>query len=168
MRGTGSRLASFLPNASVLLSELTVITRSLPAVFALALVVTACSQSTPGAIPAGPRGDRIVLTGDQKADWAQVVALENQAKALVKAEGCSSAAECRTAPVGSRACGGPRYYLVYCARTTDSAALFRKLDAVAQAEREYNKRYNVMSTCEFRMPPTVALSGGSCQAQPAQ
>jgi hypothetical protein len=161
-------LASFLPNASVPTLELTMLTRSLSVLFAISLVVFGCSQSTPGAVSAGPGGGQIIFTGDQKADWAQVVALENQAKALVKAEGCSSAAECRTAPVGSRACGGPRYYLVYCSLTTDSAALFRKLDAVAQAERAYNTRYNVMSTCEFRMPPTVALSGGSCQAEPAQ
>ena len=144
------------------------LTRSVSALFAIFLVAVACSQSNPGAGPATPGGDRIVLTGDEKADWEQIVALENQAKALVKAEGCSSAGECRTAPVGSRACGGPRYYLVYCSRTTDSAALFRKLEAVAQAERDYNTRYNIASTCEFRMPPTVALSGGSCQAQPAQ
>lgn len=143
------------------------LTRSLSALFAITLVLAACSQGTPGPVPVGPGGDKIVFTGDQQADWAQIVTLENQAKALLKTEGCSSAAQCRTAPVGSRACGGPRYYLVYCAQTTDSAALFRKLDAVAAAEREFNTRYNVMSTCEFRMPPTVALSGGSCQAQQA-
>ena len=142
--------------------------RSVSVLSAILLVVVACSQSSPGAGPATPGGDRIVLTGDQKGDWEQIVALENQAKALLKAEGCSSTGECRTAPVGSRACGGPRYYLVYCSRTTDSAALFRKLDAVAQAERDFNMRYNIVSTCEFRMPPTVALSGESCQAQPAQ
>ena len=130
--------------------------------FAVALV--ACSQGTPGA-PSGPGGDRVILTGDQKTDWAQIVALEDQAKALVKADGCTSADQCRTAAVGSRACGGPRYYLVYCSRTTDSAALYRKLDAIAEAERDYNTRYKLVSTCEFRMPPTVALSGGSCQAQ---
>ncbi len=141
------------------------LTRSVCALFAISLVVAACSQGTNGAIPVGPGSDKILFTGDQKADWEQIVVLENQAKALVKAEGCSSAAQCRTAPVGSRACGGPRYYLVYCAQTTDSAALFRKLDAVAAAEREFNTRYQIMSTCEFRMPPTVALSGGSCQAQ---
>jgi hypothetical protein len=148
--------------------EPTMLTRGVFALFAISLLTIACSQSTPGGVPAGPGGDRIILTGDQKADWEQIVALENQAKALLKADGCSSTGECRTAPVGSRACGGPRYYLVYCSRTTDSAALFRKLDAVAQAERDYNVRYKMMSTCEFRMPPTVALSGGSCQAQPAQ
>lgn len=131
---------------------------------AMAVVLAACSPKTPGT-PAGPDGDKIVLTGDQKTDWAQIVALEDQAKALVKIDGCSSAADCRTAAVGSRACGGPRYYLVYCSRTTDSAALFRKLDAVAAAEREYNAKYQLVSTCEFRLPPKVALSGASCQAQ---
>jgi uncharacterized DUF497 family protein len=130
--------------------------------FAIVTVLAACSPKTSGS-PAGPDGDKIVLTGDQKADWAQIVTLEDQAKALVKTDGCSSAGECRTAAVGSRACGGPRYYLVYCSRTTDSAALFRKLDAVAAAEREFNAKYQIVSTCEFRMPPKVALSGGSCQ-----
>jgi hypothetical protein len=130
--------------------------------FAIVMVLAACSQKTTGT-PAGPDGDKIVLTGDQKTDWAQIVALENQAKALVKTDGCSSAGECRTAPVGSRACGGPRYYLIYCSRTTDSTALFRKLDAVVAAEREYNVKYRIISTCEFRLPPKIAFSGGSCQ-----
>ena len=133
---------------------------------AVAFTLAACAQPKTGS-PSGPGPEKIVFTGDQKADWAQVTALEDQAKAIVKTTGCSSAGECRTAPVGSRACGGPRYYLVYCAATTDSAALFHKLDAVAAAEREYNAHYNLVSTCEFRLPPKVALSGGSCQAQPA-
>lgn len=130
---------------------------------AMILVLAACSQQTAGA-PAGPDGDKVVLTGDQKTDWAQIIALENEAKALVQTDGCSSSWDCRTAPVGSRACGGPRYYLVYCSRTTDSVALFRKLDAVAAAEREFNSKYQLVSTCEFRLPPKVALSGTSCQA----
>ena len=131
---------------------------------AVSMVLAACVQG-PAAGPSAPGGDKIIFTGDQKADWAQIVALEDQAKAIVKTGGCSSADQCRTAAVGSRACGGPRYYLVYCATTTDSAALFKKLDAVAAAEREYNEHYQLASTCEFRMPPKVALTGGSCQAQ---
>src|ERR1700694_4909220 len=166
MRGTPRRTGQ-LPAESPAYrpSEIIVMTRSVSAFVAISLAVVACSQGAPAVVPAGPGGDQIVFTGDQKADWAQIVALEDQAKALVKTDGCSSAAECRTAAVGSRACGGPRYYLVYCSKTTDSAALFRKLDAVANAERAYNERYQIVSTCEFRMPPTVALSGATCQAQ---
>ena len=146
------------------------LTRSVSLIVAISLAATACSPSSQSAVPVGPGGEKIVFTGDQKADWGQIVALENQAKAIAKADGCSAAAQCRTAPVGSRACGGPRYYIVYCAQSTDSAALFRKLDAVATAEREYNQRYNRVSTCEFRMPPNVGLVAGSClqQTQPIQ
>ena len=130
--------------------------------FAVTLTVVGCSSANQ--TPSNPSADTIVLTGDLKSDWNQIAALENEAKALVKADGCSSADQCRTAPVGSRGCGGPRYYLVYCSKTTDSAALFKKLTAIASAERQYNIRYQVGSTCEFRMPPTVALVGSSCQA----
>jgi hypothetical protein len=142
------------------------LSRSLSTLFAISVTLAACSQSSSTPVPVGPGGDNVVFTGDQKADWAQIVALEDQAKALVKAGGCSSASQCRTAAVGSRACGGPRYYLVYCSLTTDSAALYRKLNAVAAAEQEYNTRYQLASTCEFRMPPQVAMIAGSCQAQP--
>src|SRR3954468_2669308 len=128
------------------------------------VLLCGCAQPQAGS-PSEPGSDKIVFTGDQKADWAQITTLEDQAKALVKTDGCANVGECRTAPVGSRACGGPRYYLVYCSASTDSAGLFRKLDAVAAAEREYNTRYHLVSTCEFRSPPIVALSGGSCQAQ---
>ena len=66
--------------------------------------------------------------------------------------------------MGSRPCGGPRTYIVYCARTTDSVALYRKLDELKAAEREFNTKSGRMSTCEFRLPPTVGLTGGQCAA----
>ena len=91
--------------------------------------------------------------------------MEEQAKALVRANGCASDDQCRTAPVGSRGCGGPRYYLAYCARSTDSAALFRKLAEVEVAERAYNTKYQIGSTCEFRMAPAVGLTNGACAAK---
>lgn len=132
----------------------------------VAAALIACSQGTSGA-PSDPGSGpgKFTITGDQKADRAQIVALENEAKALVDTTGCANSGECRTAPVGSRGCGGPRYYLVYCSKTTDSVALYTKLAAVSDAERQYNTNYKIVSTCEFRMPPTVALSGGFCRAQ---
>lgn len=117
-----------------------------------ALIASACVQPpTNGA-------------GSQEADWAAIVRLEDEAKVLAKTSGCSAVSQCRAAPVGNRACGGPRYYIPYCALTTDSVALFGKLDAVARAEDAYNRKYGIVSTCEFRMPPSLALSGGECRA----
>ena len=99
-----------------------------------------------------------------ESDTARIARLEREARALAHSEGCESSAGCRTAPVGHRACGGPREYLVYCAATTDSAALFRALDALARAEDEYQRKQGMASTCEFRMPPNVSASGGRCVA----
>src|SRR5688500_19686727 len=104
------------------------------------LLISACAQ------PPGTQA------GTQESDWAAIVRLEDQAKVIAKTSGCSSVSQCRTAPVGNRACGGPRYYIAYCAATTDSVALFRKLDEVAAAENAFNRKYQLASTCEFRMP----------------
>lgn len=117
----------------------------------LLVLAGACVQ------PAPPRG--------QEGEWAAIVALEAEAKAIAKTTGCANDAQCRSAPVGARACGGPRYYLPYCAATTDSAALFRKLDEVAAAERAFNTKYQIGSTCEFRMPPTVGIVNSACAAR---
>jgi len=102
------------------------------------------------------------LTPQQQTDWNAVEKLEAQAKAIAVLDGCPSASDCRTAPVGSRACGGPRYYIPWCAKTTDSAALYKKLDEVSAAEQAYNRKYNLASTCEMRMPPVVTSSAGVC------
>jgi hypothetical protein len=101
--------------------------------------------------------------GGRENDWSAIVKLEDEAKAIAKTNGCSAGSQCRTAPVGSRACGGPRYYITYCSASTDSAALYRKLDEVAKAERAYNTKYGIASTCEFRMPPAVGLVAGECK-----
>jgi hypothetical protein len=89
--------------------------------------------------------------------------LEREAIALAKADGCSSVEQCRSAPVGNRPCGGPRYHIAYCPLTTDSAALFRKLDQLAKAEGEYNTKNGFVSTCELRMPTELTLTGGVCR-----
>lgn len=136
-------------------------------VFLVLMGIVACSRSTvpgddsPATPPLGSVGD----TASRRADWTAIEQLESQAKAVAKIEGCSASSDCRAAPVGSRACGGPRYYLPYCSKTTDSAALYTRLSEVARAEEAYNRKYQIASTCEFRMPPVVESSGGSCRAR---
>jgi hypothetical protein len=98
-----------------------------------------------------------------ESDSARVARLEREARAVASTEGCSASDQCRSAPVGDRPCGGPRDYIVYCARTTDTAALSRKLAELVAAERELNRKTGAMSTCEFRLPPQIALVNGSCR-----
>ena len=131
-------------------------------------VLTACTRNTGVSDGTGnetppPSGSGSV--GTQQSDWSAIEQLESQAKAIAKTAGCAASSGCRAAPVGSRACGGPRYYIPYCSKTTDSVALYRKLDEVAAAEKAYNTKYRIASTCEFRMPPEIQSVGGSCVAK---
>jgi hypothetical protein len=144
--------------------------RTIPLAIAIVASLAACSRNSLPSDEAGgdtpPRGSlKNGQTGTQQSDWSAIVRLEDEAKKIAHTEGCTSSADCRSAAVGSRGCGGPRYYIPWCARTTDSAALFDKLAEVAKAEQAYNRKYNIMSTCEMRLPPLVEATGGSCTAK---
>ena len=121
---------------------------------------TACSAPRQPDTPAQETGQATA----QETAPERIQRLEHEARTLARADGCTSGGECRAAPVGDRACGGPRTYIVYCARTTDSVALYRKLDELAAAERAYNQQQGGASTCEYRMPPRLVAGIGSCRA----
>lgn len=113
-------------------------------------------------LPAAPAARSESARVQASGDTGSIARLEREARALAHTEGCSATEQCRTAPLGHRACGGPRTYLAYCAATTDSAALFRALDALAAAEDEQQRKAGMASTCEFRMPPVVTANAGRC------
>ena len=113
-----------------------------------------------------PRGADSTTPNPQAVadDTTRLAQMEREARALVRNSGCVAASSCRVAPVGSRACGGPREYVVYCAASTDTVALLRKLEELERAEMDYNQRTGMVSTCEMRLPPGVVLQGGHCAA----
>lgn len=99
-------------------------------------------------------------------DQAELARLEAEARALASPDGCAQPGDCRSAPVGAKACGGPRTYVVYCAGTTGTTALFRKLEQLRRAEAAFNEKHGKFSTCDFATPPQTELAGGTCRARP--
>lgn len=97
------------------------------------------------------------------AEQERLTRLEHEARALARTDGCDTVTQCRTAPLGWRSCGGPRDYLVYCVASTDTMALFRKLAELEAAEKAYNLRSGMMSSCQVRVPPHVSMQGGRCR-----
>jgi hypothetical protein len=134
-------------------------TRSLGRRVAAVLLAVVSACATPA-----QRGRDSTSAGGPPDDTARIARLEREARALASPGGCEAASSCRTAPVGSRGCGGPRDYLVYCPASTDTAALQRTLDELARVESAYNEREGVVSTCQLRLPPAVSVSGGRCVA----
>lgn len=108
----------------------------------------------------------VVLPGPTREEaQSELAQLEADARAVANADGCSRPGDCRSAPVGARACGGPRTHLVYCATTTDTLELARRLERLRRAEVAFNLRHGIVSTCEHVTPPQTELAGGTCRAK---
>jgi hypothetical protein len=126
----------------------------------LAILAAACGR-TPGTPDL--RDTAEASAGSLAQDSALVATLEREARALAIAGPCSNPVQCATAPLGRRACGGPRDFLVYCRSATDSAALFAKLAELDRAEEAWNTKRGAISTCELRMAPPTDLVGQVCR-----
>ncbi|MBA3891248.1 MAG: hypothetical protein H0X64_12035, partial [Gemmatimonadaceae bacterium] len=95
--------------------------RFLPLCPLLAVLVAGCANPAPKPADSSPvEAPTVTLppvrgaTGDQEWDQAVVAQLERDARRLAITSGCTDAGGCRTAPVGVKACGGPRDYVAYC------------------------------------------------------
>ena len=130
-----------------------------------ALIGAACTARSPDATTAGGTSGaaRAATPSGAESDSQHIARLEREARALASVKGCERASDCRSAPVGAKACGGPRAYIVYCAATTDTARLFATLHELERVETAYNSKAGIISNCMFRLPPTVTLAGGSCR-----
>jgi len=127
--------------------------------------ITACSMSPTNDLGSADTTARASST-TPPSDSEQIAKLEQEALELAHNDGCASDEQCRVAPVGAKACGGPRYWITWCPATTDSAALFRKLDELRTAEQNYNQLHGIVSDCSVVGPPTPVVSAGVCRAGP--
>lgn len=81
-------------------------------------------------------------------------------------ETCDDAGGCRAIAFGSKPCGGPWEYLVYCAARTDTALLRQRVEEYKRFEAELNRKHNYVSDCAFVVEPSLDLVGGKCVAVP--
>ncbi len=79
---------------------------------------------------------------------------------------CTSVSECAVLPAGSRGCGGPSTYLVTSnlnVNLTQIQSLLAELETLAV---QYNQDNQLVSTCEYLMPPQVACQLSLCKTTP--
>lgn len=93
-----------------------------------------------------------------------VASLKQEARALAKATGCAQVAQCKVLSLGSKPCGGPTEFLVYCASSTDEKALEAKAMQASEAEKAKNAKDQLMGICTALVPPKVKLENGACAA----
>lgn len=147
------------------LAELACMARSPKALVltAAALMMAACSMTATNEAGRGDTTSHTGFSGSDASDSARIDRLEREALALAITDGCTTADQCGVAPVGAKACGGPRFWITYCPVPTDTAALFQKLEELRTAEQAFNEAHGVISDCSVVPRPTPVVSAGVCR-----
>ena len=130
--------------------------RSFPRLAALACLLLAGCTVT--ALPGGaPEDDR--TQADYEAELARLSDAIDEAIGEARAENLS---QCRILEVGVRPCGGPWEYRVFSTAGGDPGRVLQLTAAYNDRNEEMNRRFELVSTCEYREPPEVVLEGGRC------
>jgi len=100
----------------------------------------------------------------KEEDLAELTALQEEIELLIDSGICSENASCDYIAFGSKACGGPKTYLVY-STSIDIVLLQQKAATYNALENAYNKKWGVISDCSYVLPPNeVTCINGKCTA----
>jgi len=89
--------------------------------------------------------------------------LAREMRELIGPAACSSDAQCRSLPVGAKACGGPAGYLAWSTQGTDAARLQALATKQADAQRRENEASGLRSNCAMLADPGAACVAGHCR-----
>lgn len=131
---------------------------------------------TPSTSPTGRRGRRglwpaLLLTTLVAACQAQPsvadpraaeAALLQRIQAEVGQAPCTSTAECRTLPIGSKACGGPAGWMAWSVTASRGDKLQAWAAELAQRQRQADMADGRMSTCSVVPDPGASCDAGRC------
>jgi len=99
--------------------------------------------------------NELVLTKElteQEKDHRALMGLFDNALELVKDLPCENSENWIFEPYGSKACGGPQWFVAY-PTTIDTEEFLKRIEIYTKAERDYNTKWSVFSTCDIVSPP---------------
>ena len=99
---------------------------------------------------------------DKEEDLAELAALQEEIELLVDSGVCSENADCNYIAFGSKACGGPKTYLVF-STSINVELLQQKVATYNALDDAFNLKYGVASDCYYvTPPPEVSCKDGKC------
>lgn len=89
---------------------------------------------------------------EQEQDHRALMDLFNEIYNLSISVSCDNADNWAFVAYGSKACGGPQGYIAYSTQI-DTDAFLQKVTAYSLAEKEYNIKWGISSTCDLPLQP---------------
>ena len=141
--------------------------RYLVAALCISVSLLACDESDPVVGP-DSSGEQPVEEEEprtEEGDQAKLMKMRQEIDALIGDAAGSSIADCRSAAIGSKPCGGPWAFIVYSASSTDPTELARQLAEYNAFEAEMNGLYGYVSDCSIPNMPVLVFKDGRCIAE---
>lgn len=102
----------------------------------------------------------------QTAAEPDSVRLGRELRAAIGPAACMADTQCRSLPVGAKACGGPAGYLAWSTQSGDAQRIAALAAQQADAERREIEASGLRSNCALVADPGVACVAGRCQVRP--
>jgi hypothetical protein len=131
--------------------------RRMPAALtaAVLLMLGACSTAAPSADPPAP-----AKTAPRAAP--QAAALRQQLTELIGDARCTDDTQCRTLPLGAKACGGPEAWLAWSTLQTQEEPLVSLGKQFADARRTEVQKQGLLSNCMMVVDPGAQCVASRC------
>ena len=113
----------------------------------------------------GMTGDQVVydIYGDSGEDgmlYQRLSDMQFEIEMLTQQSTCNADLECQTVGVGTKPCGGFRYYFAYSNSSSDLTAIMSKVRDYNVLDNKLDHRIETVDKCTVGVDP-----GASCQAQ---
>jgi hypothetical protein len=118
------------------------------------LVLTGCAVAQTTQVPAAGAGASAAV-GDTDG-------LHRKIRETVGDASCTSNQQCRTLPIGHKACGGPESYLVWSSAATSEGVLRGLVDQYNQARKREVQQSGRVSDCSMLADPGARCEAGRC------
>jgi hypothetical protein len=126
--------------------------------------LSSCAQ-TPPTPPAASASPAPPSAGAAETESAR---LSRELRALIGPAACTADAQCRSLPVGAKACGGPAGYLAWSTEGTDAQRMTDLAARQATAQQREIVASGMRSNCAIAVDPGAVCMAGRCQlATPA-
>jgi hypothetical protein len=100
----------------------------------------------------------------KEEDLAELTALQEEIELLIDSGVCSENSDCDYIAFGSKACGGPKTYLVF-STSIDVELLQQKVSTYNALENAFNQKWGIISDCSVPTPPAdITCIAGKCTA----
>ncbi|WP_052826034.1 hypothetical protein [Neotamlana nanhaiensis] len=103
-------------------------------------------------------------SGNYEEELAELNQLKTDIETLAQSSVCNENETCKYIAFGSKACGGPKSYLLY-STSISTEKLENLVSTYNQKESDFNTKWDVLSDCSYVNPPTsIICENNNCVA----